>query len=166
VAIELPNSAAFVLAALGCLWLGAPFVPLPLEHPPVRVERVLRDCDPKVVIARSGQPSTGLAPPRVTAGPFPSISDDPERDAYMIYTSGTTGAPKAVRVPERALVSAALTAAGGFGLDRSTRSLCVSSFHFDGSYGTNLPDIDDGGLAGHTQLRGTFVLTGFFPRTP
>ena len=175
VATLLPNSAAFVVAALGCLWVGAPFIPLSLEDPPARVERVLSDCDPKLVIVRGGQPSPSLAPPGVTAGQFvdiagvlaragdvPLMSGDPERDAYMIYTSGTTGAPKAVRAPERALVSAALAAAGGFGLDRSTRSLCVSSFHFDGSYGTIFPTLMTGGSLVIPKREDLLYLRGVF----
>ena len=41
VALWLPNSADFLVTALGCLWLGAPFVPLSMDDPPARLARAI-----------------------------------------------------------------------------------------------------------------------------
>ena len=46
VALHLGNSAAFVTSALGCLWAGAPFVPLPLDSPAARLAGLIEDCGP------------------------------------------------------------------------------------------------------------------------
>jgi D-alanine--poly(phosphoribitol) ligase subunit 1 len=175
VATLLPNSAASIVAVLGCLWAGAPFVPLSVEDPPARVEQVLRDCDPKVVIVPGEQVSPAVAPLGVTTGRVvdlagilsrangaPPVSEGLERDAYMIYTSGTTGAPKGVRAPERALLSAAIAAAGAFGFEPSTRSLCVSSFHFDGSFGTVFPTLMMGGSLFIPKREDLLFLRRFF----
>lgn len=156
VAILLPNSTAFVVVALGCLWIGAPFVPLSVDDPPARLERTVEDCDPSLIVAGRGAQDAGPAVAggrRVVSpaallqrgGSPPDPAQDPERDAYLIYTSGTTGSPKGIRTPERALRAAITSAAGILGLDAETRSLCVSPFHFDGAYGTLFPTLVAGG---------------------
>ena len=50
VALLLPNSVDFVVAALACLWIGAIFVPLAVTDPVARLETILGDCAPAVVI--------------------------------------------------------------------------------------------------------------------
>ena len=154
VALQLPNSSAFVSAAMGCLWLGAAFVPLSVDDPSARVERILADSDPVVVITRSPQDRVPAGPARRVAtlqsilslaGPAPPRCQVPERDAYLIYTSGTTGTPKGVRISARAFGWAISTTAAMLGLDPSTRALCVSPFHFDGSYGNLFPPLVAGG---------------------
>ncbi|MGO8824975.1 MAG: AMP-binding protein, partial [Acidimicrobiales bacterium] len=54
VALWLPNSADFLVTALGCLWLGAPFVPLSMDDPPARLARAIQDCDPTVIVVSTG----------------------------------------------------------------------------------------------------------------
>lgn len=156
VALRLPNSTAFVVVALGCLWIGAPFVPLSVDDPPARLERTVLDCDPSLIVSSEGPGD--LNPPRLGGRPVvdpaallrrggraPEPARDPERDAYLIYTSGTTGSPKGIRTPERAFRAAIASSAGILGLDSTTRALCVSPFHFDGSYGTLFPTLVAGG---------------------
>jgi acyl-coenzyme A synthetase/AMP-(fatty) acid ligase len=65
--------------------------------------------------------------------------------AYAIYTSGTTGSPKGVLISNRAFLAAVGSAARILDLDWRTRTLCVSPFHFDGSFGTLFPTLFVGG---------------------
>ena len=158
VALWLPNSTAFLITALGCLWLGAPFVPLSPDDPLLRLTRAVADCDPGLIVWSdgSGQPSAPDAfggRRMVDTGSLfeggndrvPSQQRDPERDAYLIYTSGTSGMPKGVRTPEAAFRAAITTAADLLELDATSRALCFSPFHFDGSYGTVFPTLVAGG---------------------
>ncbi len=156
VAIRLPNSVGFVVAALGCLWAGAAFVPLAVDDPPIRLGRILTESRPVILLASAGAlppPLDGIAGLSIAtveevlarSGPAPPAEDDPERDAYIIFTSGTTGAPKGVRIPERAFALAIHSVANIVGIGPDTRSLCVSPFHFDGSYGTLFPTLIAGG---------------------
>ncbi len=69
----------------------------------------------------------------------------PGRAAYAIYTSGTTGSPKGVLIGTGAFLAAVRSTAEALGLDRDTRTLCVSPFHFDGSFGTLFPTLFVGG---------------------
>jgi amino acid adenylation domain-containing protein len=152
-AVYLENSATFVVAALGCLWLGAAFVPLSVNDPIGRIARIVADCKPALVVVRDHDKAGSQLRTRTATvdtvlgrtGPTPTRALDAERDAYLIYTSGTTGVPKGVRVPERALRQSSVTTARLLSLEESTRALCVSSFHFDGSYGTVFPTLVAGG---------------------
>jgi amino acid adenylation domain-containing protein len=154
VAVNLGNSASFVTVALACLWLGAPFVPLSPRDPPGRIARIVTDCGPSLVVGGAAGAemidfaplaSTGAEDLLASSGPVPPRALDPERDAYLIYTSGTTGVPKGVRIPARAFSWAVVNAAQLLHIEASTRALCVSSFHFDGSYGTVFPTLIMGG---------------------
>jgi D-alanine--poly(phosphoribitol) ligase subunit 1 len=160
VAIHLPNSVDFVVAALASLWTGAIFVPLAVTDPEARLAAILADCAPAVVITADGghqdrvPAASTLAGPTWVAvatlglgGPPPSARADPgtERVAYAIYTSGTTGTPKGVLIGNRAMAAAVASTVDLLDLDASTRTLCVSPFHFDGSFATLFPTLYAGG---------------------
>jgi D-alanine--poly(phosphoribitol) ligase subunit 1 len=154
VAVHLPNSLDFVVTALGALSLGAAFVPLAVADPEARLGVILDDCQPALVVSGdAGFPeglsrhrSRPLASLRVAAGaPAPALPPDDARAAYAIYTSGTTGTPKGVLIGDGAFQAAVLAAIDALGLDSDTRTLCVSPFHFDGSFGTLFPTLVAGG---------------------
>ncbi len=171
VALQLGNSADFVLLALGCLWLGAPFVPLEPDGPATRLEGIIADCDPAVVVVRAedGFASARLGAPTATAAEVVAASSspvpravDPGRDAYLVYTSGTTGRPKGVRVEEQALRWAVCRCVEAVGLDETARGLAVSSFHFDGSYGLLFPVLVAGGSLFVPRREDILFLKRFF----
>ena len=175
VALHVPNSVDFLLAALGSLWAGATFIPLAVGDPEARHRLILDDCRPSLVIKatrgedvpalpdsldqyRSVDISELLEPaPRSPQPPVPEI---PGRAAYVIYTSGTTGTPKGVQVSCKAFATAVLAAAKALDLGPQTRALCVSPFHFDGSYATLFSTLVAGGS---TVMRPRDAL--LFPRT-
>ncbi|KKC01639.1 non-ribosomal peptide synthetase, partial [Mycobacterium nebraskense] len=105
------RSGEAVIAVLGVLKAGAAYVPIDPGSPVGRVEFVLADASPVVVIVGAGlrsrlggfagvvveadDPAIGLQSGAGLAGPG---ADDV---AHVIYTSGTTGAPKGVAVTHR-----------------------------------------------------------------
>jgi amino acid adenylation domain-containing protein len=149
VGLHLPNSVDFLVAALACLWAGAIFVPLAVTDPPARVAGIVEDCAPTVVLrnaATSDPYPTALDISEVVASdPVPAVDPD-DRPAYAIYTSGTTGTPKGVVIGRRAFAAAVRSCIRELGMNQSTRSLCVSPFHFDGSFGTLFPTAVAGGV--------------------
>jgi len=173
VALYLENSVDFVIAALGCLWVGAIFVPLAVGDPEARLKLILDDCDPAMVIEsgadghdRTVQGSLSqhasvdifeLIEPGIYQSPIQESSD---RTAYAIYTSGTSGTPKGVLISGGAFSTAVFAAANALGLGRDTKALCVSPFHFDGSYATLFSTLVAGGSI---VLRPRDAL--MFPRT-
>lgn len=150
VALLIGNSVDFVVAALGCLWAGATFVPLAITDPDIRRAQIVADCRPALVITAGPDQAeqTGLpvgteatplsaliaagdtAPPPVT-GPI----------SYVIYTSGTTGKPKGVQIPPEAFATAVEACAAAVGLTAEDRCLCVSPVHFDGSFSAVFPPL-------------------------
>jgi amino acid adenylation domain-containing protein len=157
VALLLPNSVDFVVAALASLWIGAVFVPLAVTDPAARLATIVADCAPAIVVT-SDASGDDAAPPRLLGGltlvpisalrseePALAAPVDTTRVAYMIYTSGTTGTPKGVQIGTAAFGAAVQSTTSALGLDRATRTLCVSPFHFDGSYANLFPTLYAGG---------------------
>ena len=192
VALHLPNSADFVVAALAALWAGVTFVPLAVTDPEARLAGIIADCAPAMVIT-NGADERRTVPGGGTSGPpwvqltdlaatgdgveAPGPRADADRVAYAIYTSGTTGTPKGVQIGNGAFVAAVRSTAQALDLDSGTRALCVSPFHFDGSFATLFPTLFVGGSLVirpresllfprtffNTVLREAITLTGFSP---
>jgi amino acid adenylation domain-containing protein/non-ribosomal peptide synthase protein (TIGR01720 family) len=92
----MPRSLEVVVAMLGVWKAGGVYLPVDDGLPVERIELLLRDADPAVVLTE------------VAAAEFPAdrlAGGDPDSAAYLIYTSGSTGRPKAVAVEHRALVA-------------------------------------------------------------
>nr|WP_285478570.1 non-ribosomal peptide synthetase [Amycolatopsis sp. NBRC 101858] len=104
VAVALPRSADLVVALLAVLKTGAAYLPLDLNHPAERVELMLTDADPHLVVSEDGFGDRLVRPGDTGPEPaWPSIN--PDNPAYVIFTSGSTGRPKAVAGTQRALAN-------------------------------------------------------------
>jgi amino acid adenylation domain-containing protein len=141
------RSASLVVAALAVLKAGGAYVGLDPEHPPARIEHLLRDCGARVVVAR------GEAAHRLGAGPWevvdldrvaaeetagdplaPPAGDAGEADiAYVIYTSGSTGEPKGVRVTHGNLLNLVAWHHQAFAVTGADRASVLASPAFDAS---------------------------------
>ncbi|GGT74248.1 non-ribosomal peptide synthetase [Streptomyces coeruleorubidus] len=120
VAVAVPRSVEQVVALVAIVGAGGAYVPLDLAYPDERLEYILADAAPQVVLVDSEQRDrftellarTGVRArvlvqgeelPQVTTEPGPGASwHDP---AYVIYTSGSTGRPKGVVVPHSSVVT-------------------------------------------------------------
>ncbi len=157
VALLLPNSVNFVVAALASMWLGASFVPFAVSDPDSRLRTITDDCVPTLIVTCRESDGTFPHQSFLDDVAFRDIAElaaideahrapnDESRIAYAIYTSGTTGAPKGVLINRASFAHAVSSASVALGLGRATRALCVSPFHFDGSYGTLFPTLFVGG---------------------
>ncbi|WP_157521432.1 non-ribosomal peptide synthetase [Mycobacterium sp. ACS4331] len=108
VALLLNRSAEAIVSILAVLKSGAAYLPIDPAVPDERIEFMLADAAPVVVLtsARVGQrlrgsvvPVLDVADPRVEAQPVTGLVGPAAEDvAHIIYTSGTTGVPKGVAV--------------------------------------------------------------------
>ncbi|MER9332371.1 AMP-binding protein, partial [Mesorhizobium sp. M0488] len=123
VAICVERSPAMVVGLLAILKAGGAYVPLDPAYPSPRLNQVLADAAPKLLLAdAAGRAALGaealasLTAVDLSGGARPWAgqgADDPDPRAlgltprhlaYIIYTSGSTGTPKGVMVEHRGVV--------------------------------------------------------------
>ncbi|MFD4668658.1 non-ribosomal peptide synthase/polyketide synthase [Lentzea sp. NPDC058450] len=126
VALSLPRSVEFVVALLAIWKAGGAYLPIDPSLPADRVEFLVRDADPVLVVRGSlppsdDQPSGNLIPLR------------PDHAAYVIYTSGSTGTPKGVLVEHRSLVNLLVNHREDFVRGDRLRVALSAVFSFDTS---------------------------------
>ncbi|WP_219536740.1 non-ribosomal peptide synthetase [Nonomuraea guangzhouensis] len=96
VALKLPRSADLVIAALAVLKAGGVCLPVDPAYPQARIEGMLADARPALVIAEPmPDPRYPSRNPTNADRVAPLSQASP---AYVIYTSGSTGRPKGVVV--------------------------------------------------------------------
>ncbi|MFY9997401.1 MAG: enterobactin non-ribosomal peptide synthetase EntF [Leclercia sp.] len=114
VAVALPRSVFLTLALHAIVEAGAAWLPLDTGYPDDRLQMMLEDAKPSLLIATDDQL------PRFSHLPLASFSyntllpvqgneplhlSTPEQTAYIIFTSGSTGRPKGVMVGQTAIVN-------------------------------------------------------------
>lgn len=107
VGVMMSRGAELLTVLMGVIKAGAAYVPLDRNYPPNRLQFVIGDCRPKMIVVDHApawssdavqmiQCADLLANPRQDVA-LP-ISGEPSDLMYVIYTSGTTGKPKGVQV--------------------------------------------------------------------
>jgi len=142
VGVRLPRSPELVVGLLAVMASGAAYLALDPDYPADRLQHMIDDAAPSLVIAEAGAeppnaPSLALDSAEVRAAlaaeptgtpPRKSTVDDP---AYVIYTSGSTGRPKGVVVPHRGVAGLLATQAQRVGVSSDSRVLQFASPSFD-----------------------------------
>lgn len=149
VAVALPRGVGFFVGILAAAKAGAAFVPIDVDYPTGRIEAILADASPAVVITSTGLVGQlGAAPWDVllmddadTAAAVTShlaedlVATHPHVDvdhaAYLIYTSGSTGEPKGVVVPHLGIAALVGSQRARLGLNAQSVVLQFSSAGFD-----------------------------------
>ena len=142
VGIMMDRGADLIAAILGVLRTGAAYVPLDPHFPQPRLQQILDDCRPAVVITQSALRSRlpdgvvtidggGFLAGTARAGAHhPAVRVGPEDPIYVIYTSGSTGRPKGIVQVHGALSNLIQWQVAESGIDHSV-VLQFSSICFD-----------------------------------
>ncbi|USQ86896.1 non-ribosomal peptide synthase/polyketide synthase [Streptomyces phaeoluteigriseus] len=126
VALRLPRSVDQIVAILGTMKAGAAYLPVDPEYPPARIDFMLEDARPALVVdgtfSTDGLPDTD-----------PGVIVDVRHPAYVIYTSGSTGRPKGVVVSHAGIAHLVAAQVERFAIDATSRVLQFASPSFDAS---------------------------------
>ncbi|MFF3731963.1 amino acid adenylation domain-containing protein [Streptomyces sp. NPDC002476] len=146
VALALPRTAEMVTTLLAVLKTGAAYLPLDPEFPTRRIEQMLTDADPALLV------TTGATAAALPERADPLLLDDadvraelaaapdtaprpgplpPALPAYVLYTSGSTGRPKGVVVSRANLANFLAAMAERIPLTPQDRMLAVTTVGFD-----------------------------------
>src|SRR5579875_2843872 len=130
-------------AVLGVVKSGAAYVPIDPLYPPDRIEFMVSDAAPKLLLTQSRHAEVApLGAERVVAVDVPGALDgfaeaDPPQVhngddlAYVIFTSGSTGKPKGAMIAHRSLASAFFAYERAYKLRELHAHAQMASFSFD-----------------------------------
>ncbi len=137
------RSEKLLVSTLAILKLGAAYLPLDPDYPQDRLVYMLEDSGAIAVIqdekAPQGVKDTNIHHVDIntfeeiakSSVPFPKLSPDGNRLAYMIYTSGSTGKPKGVKVQCQAMINFLESMERVPGFSSNDRMLAFTTLSFD-----------------------------------
>ncbi len=146
VAVIFEKGPAQIIAVMATLLVGAVYVPIVVDSPPERMNKIIRDAQCSAAIIAS-QRHTGTWPAGI-------LRIDPSEDgasapllldtridfgtnrsstdlAYIIYTSGSTGTPKGVMIDHRGALNTVLDINRRWSITDRDRIFALSSLAFD-----------------------------------
>jgi mycobactin phenyloxazoline synthetase len=140
VAVMGPKTAEQVPALLAILAVGAVYLPISVDQPPARAERILQTGQVKLALICGGDrlalPVPALTIAELLSGP-PADTEtdlaatDPDALAYVLFTSGSTGEPKGVEVTHGAAMNTVEFIARHFEIGPADRCLALSTLEGD-----------------------------------
>ncbi|MGK4907951.1 amino acid adenylation domain-containing protein [Streptomyces albus] len=137
VAVCLPKGPDQIAAVLGVLAASAAYVPVGIDQPRVRRDRIVTRAGARLVLTAE---ATGEEWPAV---PLPLTEADrhepvaapaaaaPDQLAYIVFTSGSTGDPKGVEITHGAAANTVEDVNERYGVGPDDRVLAVSALDFD-----------------------------------
>jgi amino acid adenylation domain-containing protein len=141
VAVTLPRGTEQIAAVFGIVALGACYVPISVEQPSVRRDRIHKKAAIRHVLTNHEQAQTidwpidaivlDIANTANTTALAEPVEVSPEQLAYIIFTSGSTGEPKGVEISHCAAWNTIAEINRRYNVSATDRILAVSSLDFD-----------------------------------
>ena len=140
VAVLGPKTAEQVPAVLGILAAGGAYLPIGIDQPRDRAERILRAGQVSLALVCGGKPLP-LSIPALTIADvlrdspadieIEPATTDPAALAYVLFTSGSTGEPKGVEVAHDAAMNTVEFIGRHFAIGTADRCLALSTLEGD-----------------------------------
>ena len=143
VAIHLNKGIWQIAATLGALMVGAIYLPIDINQPISRIDRICSDSKARFVLTslnnRLGQKiysneicKVYIENLKVSKGlEIKKVGCNPDDIAYVIYTSGSTGNPKGVVITHKAAMNTINDIIQRFNITEKDRVICISNLAFD-----------------------------------
>lgn len=140
IAVMGPKTAEQIPALLGILSVGAVYLPIGVDQPRDRAERILESGGVSLAVVCGGQRLSMPVPEVVLAdilGGAPASTEitsarvDPAGLAYVLFTSGSTGEPKGVEVTHDAAMNTVEFIGRHFDIGPADRCLALSTLEGD-----------------------------------
>ncbi len=139
VALSIENGLNLLVGMLGILHAGATYLPIDPNYPVDRIESIVEDAKPVILLTENNLKSKFFSLPcnTVMMDAIPEgktnefLSLHPHHLAYIVYTSGSTGKPKGILLDHKALSYAALAHRAMHSIELT--SLIAGSISFDAS---------------------------------
>ncbi|MFF4646795.1 amino acid adenylation domain-containing protein [Streptomyces sp. NPDC001389] len=128
VAVCLPRTADLPVALLAVVKAGGAYVPIDPDHPRSRIDFVLDQAKPALVLDADTLAAADYGRYPDSA---PEVTVRSDNTQYVIYTSGSTGTPKGVAVPRGAVANFLAAAGRRFPLTAADRMLFSTTVSFD-----------------------------------
>ena len=140
VAVMGPKTAEQIPALLGILAAGGVYLPIAVDQPRDRAERILRTGQVSLALVCGGQ-RLSLPVPALTIADvlhnapvdveIQPAATDPDELAYVLFTSGSTGEPKGVEVAHDAAMNTVEFIGRHFEIGAADRCLALSTLEGD-----------------------------------
>ncbi len=150
VLLRLGNSAAFPVAFLAAVAVGALPAPVPAALTAPEIAALLPVVAPRLILTDPSLPLPADLPCPVRGSgdiagwerlpPAEIATGDPGRPAYLAFTSGTSGPPRAVVHAHRAIWARGMMRAGWHGIGPEDRVLHAGALNWTYTFGTGLLD--------------------------
>jgi amino acid adenylation domain-containing protein len=143
VCLLLDRTEKMITSPVSVMKSGGAYVPIDPGYPDERIEFIINDSDPKLIIADEAYRErltkiceiSVVSPEELQNAQSDGVPTPPSAPdlAYVIYTSGTTGKPKGVMVEHEGLVNLVTQLKGFCGLDEGDGILLLANYVFDAS---------------------------------
>ncbi|MBY0379862.1 MAG: amino acid adenylation domain-containing protein, partial [Burkholderiales bacterium] len=146
VAIAIEKSFEFIISIIGILKAGAAYLPLDLSSPKERIQHILSDAKPILIITTKRLThlfSDFIGNVLFLEEQIENISQYSKKNlltnivltdlAYVIYTSGSTGKPKGVMIEHKGISNLAVYQSQVFGINQNSNVLQFAPTSFDAS---------------------------------
>ncbi|OBI13800.1 non-ribosomal peptide synthetase [Mycobacterium sp. E2327] len=140
VAVLGPKTAEQLPALLGILAAGGVYLPIGVDQPRDRAERILHTGGVRLALVCGGQPLSLPVPALVIVdvlreppaiADFPFARTDPAELAYVLFTSGSTGEPKGVELTHDGAMNTVEFLSRHFEIGAADRCLALSTLECD-----------------------------------